>query len=157
MVRLSVRKARPDDLEAVLDLWEEMMQYHARLDSRFRPAAHGRVLFGPVLRTWMAEKNVRLLVAVAEGQIVGYIAGRVAENAPVLDPPCLGHVSDICVAPEWRRSGVGRRLFRALRAWFQRRGLTALQLHVSARNPVSQAFWGEMGFEHYMFRLWMDL
>ncbi|MBM4430066.1 MAG: hypothetical protein FJ026_06925, partial [Chloroflexi bacterium] len=39
MVRLSVRKARPDDLEAVLDLWEEMMQYHARLDSRFRPAA----------------------------------------------------------------------------------------------------------------------
>jgi ribosomal-protein-alanine N-acetyltransferase len=157
MARITVRRARLEELDAVLDLWEEMMQYHARLDPRFQPAADGQALFRPTLRSWMAESDVRVLVAVTEGRVIGYASGRIVESAPVLDPPYFGHVSEICVAPEWRRFGVGRRLFRALYAWFRRRGLTTLQLNVAARNPVSQAFWHEMGFGDYMDRMWMDL
>ena len=157
MARVTVRRARPDELEALLDLWDEMMTYHARLDRRFMPAAAGRETFRPTLSGWMASKDCRVLVAASGEQVVEFTVGRIVENSPVLEPRYYGHVSDICVAPAWRRLGVGHRLFLALRAWFVKRGLTVLNLNVAARNPVSQAFWHEMGFEDYVVRVWMDL
>ncbi len=157
MTEVIVRRATFNDLEPVLDLWQEMMDYHARLDRRFRPTADGRDHVREVLREWMADDTQRVLVAVADGRIVGYIIGHIAEHPPVFEMRYLGHVSDICVALHWRRKGVGRKLFSALRKWFQNQGLTVVQLHVAALNPVSQAFWREMGFQDYMYRMWLDI
>jgi GNAT superfamily N-acetyltransferase len=157
VAEIGVRRAALEDLEMVLDLWQEMMDYHARLDRRFLPAADGRDHFRITLREWMGDDTCRVLVAVDHGDVVGYIIGRLAENPPVFENRYLGHVSDICVAPEWRHMGVGRKLFGALRNWFWRQGLTSVQLHVGAFNPVSQAFWREMGFQDYMHRLWLEI
>jgi ribosomal protein S18 acetylase RimI-like enzyme len=157
MADMRVRQATLKDMEAVLDLWQEMMGYHARLDPRFRPAADGRELFREVLQEWMVDETCRILVAEDDGQVVGYIIGRLAENPAVFKQRYLGHVSDICVAPDRRRTGVGRKLFGFLRKWFRGKGLTVAQLNVAALNPVSQAFWREMGFQDYMQRLWLEM
>lgn len=157
MSNITVRRARPGDIEPLLDLWQEMMAYHARLDGRFVPAADGRQAFRPTVEAWMADEMWRVLVAVADGKVVGYTIGRIAENPPILEMQRYGWITDICVARQWRRAGVGRRLFAALRSWFRRRNLTVVQLHVAAANPVSQAFWRAMGFADYMNRLWVDL
>jgi GNAT superfamily N-acetyltransferase len=141
----------------VLGLWEEMMDYHARLDPRFRPASDGRDHFRTTLREWMADDTTRVLVAEHSGELVGYTIGRTAENPPVFEMRFLGHVSDICVAPKWRRRGIGRKLFAALRKWFRRQGYVVVQLNLAALNPVSQAFWREMGFQEYIHRLWLDI
>jgi ribosomal protein S18 acetylase RimI-like enzyme len=157
MAKVTVRRARPEDLDALLDLWQEMMDYHARLDRRFVPAAEGKRVFRPTIEAWMADELWRVLVAVADGQVVGYTIGRIADNAPVFEMQQYGYVTDICVAADWRRAGVGRRLFTALRTWFRRHGLTVVQLNVAAVNPVSQAFWRAMGFGDYLDRMWLDL
>jgi ribosomal protein S18 acetylase RimI-like enzyme len=157
VTRLTVRRAKPDDVESLLDLWQEMMDYHARLDRRFAPAADGRQRFRPTVRGWMADDQWRVLVAEADEQVVGYTIGRVAELNPVLATPGFGYVTDICVSPQLRRQGVGRRLFNAMNSWFRRRGLAAVQLNVAALNPTSQAFWRALGFGDYMNRLWLDL
>jgi len=157
MTKIRIRRARQEDLEAVLDLWQEMMDYHARLDVRFQPAADGREYFRPAVQEWMADDTWRVLVAVADGQVVGYIIGRVAENPPVFEMRHFGYVTDICVAPDWRGTGVGRRLFAALRNWLRHRGLTVVQLNAAACNPTSQAFWRKMGFQDFLDRLWLDL
>jgi ribosomal protein S18 acetylase RimI-like enzyme len=157
MTRIAVRRAGPEDLERLLDLWQEMMGYHARLDRRFMPAAEGRQAFRPTVEGWMADDEWQVLVAEADGQIVGYSIGHVAEINPVLAPPGFGHITDSCASPQWRRHGVGRRLFKAMSAWFRRRGLAAAQVNVAALNPTAQAFWRAMGFGDYMDRLWLDL
>ena len=154
---MTVRRARAEDLEPVLDLWQEMMDYHARLDGRFMPAADGRQAFRPTVEAWMADEEWRVLVAVADGQVVGYTIGHVAENPPVLATPRFGYVTDICVSADCRRRGVGRRLFKTLSSWFKRRGLAVAQLNVAAFNPTSQAFWRTMGFSDYLDRMWLDL
>jgi ribosomal protein S18 acetylase RimI-like enzyme len=157
MSELHIRRAKPKDMDAVLDLWQEMMAYHARLDPRFLPTADSRDHFETTLQQWMMDDQQRVLVALQGDRIVGYTIGRVAENPPLFEPRFFGHVSDICVAPDWRRKGVGRRLFAALCQWFQRQGISVVQLHVAAANAVSQAFWREMGFDLYMHRMWLDL
>jgi ribosomal protein S18 acetylase RimI-like enzyme len=144
-------------VEAVLDLWEEMMAFHARLDGRFRPTPNGRQHFRDTLQDWMTDASHCVLVAETQGQVVGYTIGHLAENPPVLEPRLYGHVSDICVAPARRRTGIARRLFTALRRWLERQGATTVQLHVAADNPAAQAFWREMGFSPFMTRMWLHL
>jgi ribosomal protein S18 acetylase RimI-like enzyme len=157
MEEIQIRRATPEDLEAVLDLWQEMMDYHASLDRRFQQVADSRDHFRMTLREWMADDTQRVLVAVDDGEIVGYTIGRIAENPPMFQVRFLGHVSDICVAREQRRQGIGRKLFSALLNWFRRQGLPVVQLSVAAANPVSQAFWREMGFQDYTHRMWLEI
>jgi ribosomal protein S18 acetylase RimI-like enzyme len=90
-------------------------------------------------------------------RLVGYLIARINESPPMLTPQRYGHVSDICVAPDQRRSGAGRRLFSAARVWFRRKGVDVVQLNVAAANPTAQSFWREMGFQDYMYRMWLDL
>jgi len=157
MSRITVRRARPEDVPGLLVLWQEMMDLHARLDPRLVPAADGVTHLSTALGEWMADARWHVLVAEAGGQLVGYTIGSLHDNAPVFALRSYGFVSDICVVPEWRRAGVGRQLFSELRAWFHRHGLTSVQLNVSAVNPTSQAFWRAMGFQDYLDRMWLDL
>ena len=98
-----------------------------------------------------------MLVAEQQGDVVGYIIGHLAENPPIFELRHYGHVSDICVAPDRRRGGVGRKLFAALREWLHSYGLSVVQLSVAARNATSQAFWREMGFEEFTHKLWLEM
>jgi len=157
MTEVIVRRATFNDLEPVLDLWQEMMDYHARLDKRFQPAADGRVHFRQAVQEWMLDDLWRVLVALDGDEVVGYIIGHLADNPPVFETRHYGFISDICVATDWRRSGVGRQLFAAIRDWFRRHGITVIQLNVAALNPVSRAFWRKMGFQDYLNRMWLEI
>ena len=157
MAEVQIRRAAADDVEALLDLWEELMRYHARLDRRFRATVDAREPFRETLEQWMADESKQVLVAESEGKMIGYTIGHLAENPPIFELRHYGHVSDICVAPEWRRKGIGRKLFGALRNWFRQHGLSVLQLSVAARNPVSQAFWRQMGFEEFTHKMWLAM
>jgi len=105
----------------------------------------------------MADRTRRVLVAVADGQVVGYTIGHLARTLRSWRCRVCGWVTDICVAPDWRRTGVGDKLFAALCVWFRRHGLTVVQLNVAALNPASQAFWRAQGFVDYLDRMWLDL
>ncbi len=157
MARARIRRARAADLDSVLTLWVEMMAVHALLDRRFRPAPEGRLHYSDTLQEWMSDEERRVVVAETDGQVVGYAVGHLAENPPVLEPHVYGHVSDICVAPSWRRRGIARLLFAALCKWLQQHGAKIVQLHVATQNPAAQAFWHEMGFSPFMTRMWLDL
>jgi ribosomal protein S18 acetylase RimI-like enzyme len=157
MSEVHVRRATPQDEEAVLQLWQEMMDYHAHLDPRFQPSPDGKEHFHAALKEWMDDDSRCVLVAVADGEVIGYIIGRLAENPPVFALRRFGYVTDICVAPPWRRLGVGRKLFAALQEWFRQQGLTVVQLNVAALNPTSQAFWRAMGFQDFLNQMWLDL
>jgi len=157
LLTVRVRRAKTNDLEAVLDLWMEMMNLHARLDQRFQPTSNAREQFAPTLREWLSDPNVAVFVANAGKRTLGYLIVRINENPPMLAPQRYGHISDICVAPDQRREGIGRQLFSAARDWLHRMGVDMVQLHVAASNPAAQAFWRAMGFQDYMHRLWLNL
>ena len=154
----TIRPAQAEDLEAILDLWEELMHHHARLDPRFQPAEDARDVFRETMLEWIKDEVRRVLVAAKDdGELVGYAVAVIAENPPIYELRHYAHVSDICVAPIWRRRGLGRRLFAALRTWFLQRGVGVVRVSVAALNLDSLAFWRKMGFRDHTHRLWLDL
>ena len=144
----------------MLRLWRDMMDFHARVEPRFRPlpSSAGEQAWERHLRenVW-GNEDWCVFVAEADAVLVGQIMGVLRDSIPVLEPHRYGYVTDIVVDPAARRSGLGQALFEALEAWFRERGVSHLQLQVAHKNPVSQAFWRAMGCTDYMDMLWYDI
>jgi ribosomal-protein-alanine N-acetyltransferase len=78
------------------------------------------------------------VAAEAEGGLAGY-----AGMQTVLDE---GYITNIAVAPEWRRRGVAARLLTALRAEAVGRRLAFLTLEVRRSNAAAISLYEKQGF-----------
>lgn len=141
----------------MLDLWQEMMGHHARLDPRFRPRPwpQARKVWATYVREdILSSDRWCALVATKEDKIVGQILGVLRDPPPPFEPRTYGYVTDIVVDPRHRRRGIGRTLFYGLRDWMRQHGADHLQLQVLSRNPGSQAFWRSVGCTDYTDVMW---
>jgi ribosomal protein S18 acetylase RimI-like enzyme len=158
MKEVTIRQATADDVPAIVPLWQEMMTVHASLDAkRFRPAADGAECWSEALAGWLRDENFCALVANAGDRTVGYIAAWLHQPPPIFQPDIYGFVSDICVAADWQQRGIGRRLFETLKEWLREKDASHIELRVAVKNPVSQAFWRNLGFKDYMDHMWYPL
>ena len=89
---------------------------------------------------------VRMAVAEADGQVVGF-AHAVVKLAPEhLGGSRIGHIAHVFVAPTHRRSGLARELVRSLHDWLHAKQVTSIELQVVHRNEVGLAFWRSLGY-----------
>lgn len=157
MRQIAIRSARPSDMDEVMRLYRQLMAFHEALDPRLALDWDRLEAFRDYLTDVVLESaSCRLLVAEAPPSpgLAGFILGRLAESPPIFAQPCYGLVSDVCVDENWRRQGMGRALFEALREWFREQRVRTMQLNAASRNPVSQAFWRALGFTDLLDRLW---
>ena len=145
-----IRDAAPGDRAAIGRLWMELMEFHGPYDGRFRhlkPDALDTWL--EHLRDCMTDDEHVILVADASGDLVGFAMARPGEDPPVFDIARHMFVTVFAVTARWRRRGLGQRLFQAVAERSRQRGFGDIRLAVAAGNPVSNAFWRELGFQPY--------
>jgi ribosomal protein S18 acetylase RimI-like enzyme len=155
-----IRFGTEDDLQDMLRLWREMMDFHAHVEPRFnpRPSPDGeRAWETHLLETVWDSDSWCVFVAEEDGHLIGQIMGDLRKAVPVFEPDGYGYVTDIVVEPQARRRGVGEALFHALKDWFRERGASHVELQVAHNNPASQSFWRAIGCTDYMDTLWYDL
>jgi ribosomal protein S18 acetylase RimI-like enzyme len=149
-----IRDATVADRAAIGRLWQELMAFHRDYDVRFchmKPDALDVWL--QHLDECMADDGHVILVADAEGELVGFAMSRPGEDPPIFDFPEHLFVTNFAVTPRWRRRGVGQRLFEATAERARRHGFGDIRLSVAADNPVSNAFWRELGFRPYQVNM----
>lgn len=154
---VAIRPATQRDVEAIGDLWVELMNFHATLDARFSVPRNGRANYIRQTQKALRDENFQVLVAVEGRQVIGYVMGYIGQNPPILARPRFGFIADLCVTHSRRRRGVGERLVREICRWFRLRGLDNVQMNVAHNNPLSQAFWRKMGGTDYLDHMWIDL
>ena len=142
-------------MEAVAQLWTALVEYHRTLDSSLPPAApQGAKRYARRLTDRLDDPMSRVLVAEADGKIVGYVLGVVVDLAPeMFAQEASGFLADIFVEEAYRNAGVGTALVDALSAWFKEKGLRYYEWHVAARNTESLAFWQSIGGREVMLRM----
>ena len=91
------------------------------------------------LRSGFQDGNHEFLVAAsADGNLLGYVG-----MMTVLDE---GYISNIAVAPEVRRQGIGRRLVKEMLLRAEKRNLSFVTLEVRAHNESAIQLYGGEGF-----------
>jgi RimJ/RimL family protein N-acetyltransferase len=140
---VTVRRARPDDAAAVVELARAVAaEPEAWLLTRdWRSIADER----RYLRAVRGSPDACVLVAQsAEGRIVGRLSlGR--------DPhPACAHVAElgIIVAGGSRRSGVGTALLVAAEEWARDAGVSKIELHVLTHNAAAIRLYEQLGYRH---------
>src|SRR5262245_49172784 len=114
-----IREATRRDLEAIGDLWLELMSYHAALDNRFGVPPQGRSNYIRHAYTAIRDQHYQLLVAEDDGLVIGYVLGYIAQNPPIFPQQHYGFIADICVTGSARRKGAGGLLVKAICRWFR--------------------------------------
>jgi GNAT superfamily N-acetyltransferase len=94
----------------------------------------------------MLEDRLRRTVLVAEGagQVFGMVTGQLVVSTS--EGAASVWVEDMVVAEGARRSGVGRRLLRAVEEWGAARGATRLQLLADRENLRALRFYEARGW-----------
>jgi GNAT superfamily N-acetyltransferase len=127
MIACDVRRAAPQDTEAVLALARDFATSFV-----VDPAA-----FGASFSTLIADSHACLLVAEQGERLVGYLLG--FEHVTLYANGPVAWVEEITVSTQHRRRGVGRLLMHAFEGWAATRGARLVGLATRRAASFYQA------------------
>jgi ribosomal protein S18 acetylase RimI-like enzyme len=147
MDNLTVRRAASSDVERIVEL-RLLLQEHAEKSNPliWRITEEGKKLLKQKVEDELADSNVHVLLAEADGEVIGYVQGEVACRIDYL-PRTVGHVSLLYVVKQFRRKGVGRRLVKELCKFFNSNKVEDLTVRYIIGNKEAERFWRKLGFE----------
>jgi ribosomal protein S18 acetylase RimI-like enzyme len=131
---MTVRRASPEDYEAIAEMWQE-------LDHEVPPPIHE----GPSDRDQELAEVAEILasevafVAEDDGSPVGFALAR-------RRTPALATLTDLYVRRDARRSGVATELVREVLGAVESLGIEHLDLEVVASNTVARSLYARWGF-----------
>lgn len=96
------------------------------------------------------RETIRYLVSHAQSvchKIISPSDQMLAFVVGMIEPDGTGHVVALAVAPEHRRSGLGRRLMAEVEQGFLRRGITTVRLEVRTSNVAAQKLYLNLDYK----------
>ncbi len=153
--QIAIRPAAPADLPALGRLGALLVRMHHELDAaRFIPGSpHTEQGYASWLGSQLANEQVVILVAVRNGDIIGYSYTEIEEPDYMSLRGPAGVLHDIMVDPSQRRNGVGRMLLRATLETLADRGAPQVVLWTAARNEAAQRLFAAAGFRRTMIEM----
>lgn len=146
---VTIRRARPADLEAAVGLWRGLQDEHAAMDPRHRPSASAEERWRTDFGVWVASEVHRVFVADAGGEVVGLVTAHTYWPAPMYEEEMEVYLTELVVVPERRGSRLGERLVEAVRTWARDLGVRQIRVGVLSRNERGRAFWSRLGGEDF--------
>jgi len=122
----TIREARPEDFDLIIRLWESIDR-HTALSDRHE-----------YLETFHAFSPDLLLVAEAEGRIIGTVIGGW--------DGWRANIARLAIRPEARRTGVAMALVREVEHRLQAKGARRVYALVDRRSPPAIPFWEAAGY-----------
>lgn len=141
----TIRRALPQDLDAVNELLEQVLEIHHRgRPDLFR--AEGKKYTDEELLAIFADPDTPVFVFDDDGAVLGYIfCVAKSQNSGSLMPLRTLYIDDVCVKADVRGKHIGKALFEHVRAYAKENGFYNITLHVWECNPGAKAFYESMG------------
>ncbi len=146
---LLIRQADPDDLHAVTELEMGVIGYDAHFGGAIpRPATPALVRAGT--RTALEQRPEWTWLALHRGRPVGLAVVEPPDEAtwiaPLTRPGTTVYLQSMFISADRRRAGAGAALVRHVHDALDARGIDLTLLHYAQVNPLSAAFWPQMGY-----------
>ena len=145
---MQIRFAKMEDIPAMIRLLKQVgrVHYEGRPDL-FR--ADAQKYDEKALALLLQDKNRPILVAEAEGAVMGYAfcVLQNTENDPVLQSHLTVYIDDLCVEEDCRGTGVGKALYQAVLDYAKQLGAYNVTLNVWAENKSALKFYEKMGLQ----------
>lgn len=144
-----VREAQPEDLPALLAMWDELRELGGRLERAMPTPDRDAVL--ERLRQVEADPRSRALVAVVGAEVAGLVVLTATPFAPLFDSRAV-HAHYLHVRDGFRRRGVGKALLAAAVGFADEVGAEHVLTSVLPQMRDTQRFYARLGFAPVMVR-----
>jgi ribosomal-protein-alanine N-acetyltransferase len=129
MAEFRIRKAAESDLLEIIRLWKRNIK-------TINTASDIAELFYAFENYFFVAVST---LASIEGKLIGFVGGAIREGH--------GHISGIAVDQEYRRSGVGKGLIKAVEHEFFTAALERVTLEVRKSNRDARRFYEKQGYK----------
>jgi GNAT superfamily N-acetyltransferase len=135
---ITIRPATGEDLDALVRLLDILFALESDFTVNADKQRQG-------LRLMLMEAWQRVvLVAESDGEVLGMCTAQMVISTAEGGPAAW--VEDMVVAPEYRNSGIGRRLLQGIVDWAGERGISRLQLVADRNNAPALGFYDHEGW-----------
>lgn len=152
-----IRNARRGDADVLIQLWQEMMDQHARWDARFRFEEGASREFQRRITGMIRSSRACVVVAEVRGRVIGFATGELTSRPETYPAGRYGFISELFVQEEYRHRGIGTALVQQILEWMRGRGVTVVELLAAERNAGGRAFWERLGFDAFLRLMRADL
>jgi GNAT superfamily N-acetyltransferase len=140
---MEIRRIRDGEGETVGHLWDRMCR---EIPDGGPLTERGRRNLSRMLDVSAWHRDAFCLVTVDDGEIVGFVNGRVDVEDGLL-PGLGGQIDSLYVVPPMRGKGTSRALAEAAMAWLRERGAHTIRYLSCVDATEDHDFWGALGFE----------
>ena len=143
---MEIRKAREQDIDAILELNRQIGEIHfAQAPQVFCPPSPEERAF---LLAAIAAEGRLFCVAEQEGAVAGFLTARIDinETIPFLSKEPICRIGTVVVDEGHRSRGIGRALIAHCDHWAKARGASQIRLEVMAFNALAREFYESLGY-----------
>ncbi|MDD9227732.1 N-acetyltransferase family protein [Aeromonas hydrophila] len=144
---LEIRKAREQDIDAILELNRQIGEIHFEQAPRvFCPPSPEERTF---LLAAIAAEGRLFCVAEQEGAVVGFLTARIDinETIPFLSKEPICRIGTVVVDEGRRSQGIGKALIAHCDEWGKAHGAHQIRLEVMSFNERAKALYEALGFK----------
>jgi GNAT superfamily N-acetyltransferase len=173
MTQVEIRKARPGDIEKLLPVYDEFLEYHKQFGESYDKVHHAGQILQSYHTTQLDNEKAYIAVAVTRGDapsgddsgggadavedVVGFCIGSLQEKPPVYAEKHVGEIGSIAVKQGYQRQGIGERLLRQVFAWFKEHHIRRIETAFALGNMKSMNFWIKMGFDPFLQNIFKNI
>jgi ribosomal protein S18 acetylase RimI-like enzyme len=154
-----IRPAREQDLPALGRLGAHLLVTHYAFDpNRFMaPGENPAEGYAWFLGTQLAEKDVVVLVADRDGDVLGYVYAGIEPLSWRELRESAGFIHDVVVDERARRTGVASALVEQAVDWLASQGAPRVMLMTAEQNPAAQRLFARLGFRRTMVEMTREI
>jgi ribosomal protein S18 acetylase RimI-like enzyme len=154
---ITIRNGTEKDLDAFFDLYWVSSSEHVKYNEDFEALKTKEKCKDCIVdrqKEYLKDKDQSFFVAIDEEKIIGIAVGHIGtrDESDIYEIEKMGFVDELCVAPEYRKSGVGKKLLDKLIQELFERDIKFIGLGVAYKNPAVD-FYLSQGFSPAS--LWM--
>jgi ribosomal protein S18 acetylase RimI-like enzyme len=153
---MEIRKAKPIDIDALMDLRAGFNDYHKSLAGK-KPGKGWQKIYRQELIRELRSKKILKLIAFDGGKPVGTAFCGILENQPGtnawLESRKTGLIRFIYVRDRFRGRGIATKLVKECLSWTKKQGAGIAELMVAGNNAGAHKLYKRLGFEDVSVRM----
>lgn len=154
---VSIRKANPEDIDVIVDMWVEFMGNHDEIVLKENPELKSFIVrkenapenYREFAQKHMKAEDGEVFIAEADGDIAGFALVFVKDEIPVFEIEKIGYISDLFVKEKFRGMKVGSKLMEESIKWLKEKGLEYVSIGMYPDNKLAHSFYEKWGFFDY--------
>lgn len=154
---MEIRPAEPSDLLAASQLWFDRVTLLQQTDPHLKLLPDAIADWRTSARSWIADDQIRFLVAVKGEALIGLVAVEVAAGKPGFHPQRRGLLLEMVVDLYDTHHRLSEQLLDQAKRWLAAMKVTRMEVDVPAHYPVEAAFWRAQGARLRFERRWLKI